>query len=248
MRRPANAIASADAASSQWASSTSASTGCSSAAAQSRLKAPTSTASRSTGWVGPMASALLSASAWRPGRFGARRASGVRRSTSPTNGTDASVSTPRARTTHMSSALAAACSRSDVLPIPGSPETTSAPPLPLRASSSSRSIRRHSSPLPTSMRPSVPIVASAGNGFQANPRGTASGGATVAPPLPSCDASRATTRCRGRPSRRACARSHSPGLGDQGGPACATHSGGRPSWPAPGGSRRGSCRRSRPGR
>ena len=41
----------------------------SSAAAQSRLNAPTSTASRSTGCVGPIASALLSASAWRPGRL-----------------------------------------------------------------------------------------------------------------------------------------------------------------------------------
>ena len=50
--------------------------------------------------------------------------------------------------------------------------TTSAPPWPLRASPSSRSMRRHSSPLPTACG-RVYIVASAGNGFRADPPGTA---------------------------------------------------------------------------
>ena len=98
IRRAAKVIASLDAASSHCASSTSTSSGRRLAAAHSRLNAPTSTASRSASRVAPMASALRTAFACRSGSSGRRSVSGVSRSTRPANGSEVSVSTPRART------------------------------------------------------------------------------------------------------------------------------------------------------
>ena len=175
------------------------------------------------------------------GRFGARRASGVRRSTSPTNGTDASVSTPRARTTHMSSALAAACSRSESCRSPARPRRRAPRRCPCarrratdRYAGTPPPAHKHAAECTDCRKcrerisgTSAEYSGRRGQARRCCRRRLASYDPLPWSPEPPC-------LCP-FPSRS----------GDPGGPASRPGLGGRPSWPSPGRFPRGSCRRSR---
>lgn len=141
--------AAADASSSHWASSTTASTGHSSAAAASRDSAPMKTWNRSPVSPTSSANATRSAVAWGAGIASSRCITGVRRRWRAAKGSGASDSMPEVRSVVISPAAwsRAWASRED-LPAPASPRTARAAPLPARAEVSSSAIAACSVALP----------------------------------------------------------------------------------------------------
>ena len=149
-RRAANPRHSADAGSSQWASSTISSSGRSRAAFDSSPRNPAQAAKRSP-WVGgPSASAPSIAADWGSGRSEMPSSRRSPNSASAENGRLDSASRPDVRSCRMPVASLATASSSAVLPAPASPCTSIAPPLPSPAPASSASIRLTSASLPCS--------------------------------------------------------------------------------------------------
>ena len=144
-RRPAKTIASADARSSHWASSTMQSTPPSSDARPSSPWVASETRKRSSTRPARRPNAHASACACGSGSRSSRPSTGCSSACSPAYASSLSDSTPVARNTRRSPASATACSSSVDLPTPGSPRTTIAPP----SASSARS-RARSTSLPKS--------------------------------------------------------------------------------------------------
>ncbi len=113
------------------------------------MAAPTSCGSAAAAGASPSAasSARACGAGSRPSSPSAGRSSSDR----PANATSTSDSTPRTRSTVASPAAAAACSSSALLPIPGSPRSTSTPLAPARASTTNLSMRSRSGSRPNSM-------------------------------------------------------------------------------------------------
>jgi hypothetical protein len=155
IRRAANTNASADAWSSQCASSSTQRTGCSAAAAARSPSVAAYAEKRSGFSISSSASAACIAFDCGSGSPRIRPMTGPTSSCNAANGSSASDSTPRARRTRNPSAASTACSSSAVLPTPASPRKTRAPPLPPAASSRRRAICARSASRPTNMSQTV---------------------------------------------------------------------------------------------
>ncbi len=156
-RRAAKTSASHDGRSRRWASSTSTAIGRSSAARASRLSVAAPTAKRlgSGCATAPRSRADDSAPACATGMVSSSGSTGRRSCSRPANGTNCSDSTPRARSTRMLAASVSASASSALLPMPGSPLSTSTPLSPTRAPARSISRVRRSECRPTSISSSL---------------------------------------------------------------------------------------------
>ena len=145
------------------ASSTTHNVGRSSAAAASRPSTAAEISRRSACADGASPSAPASACDWASGSAPRQPKTGRSSSCSPANARSDSASTPTVDRTSIGPACCLAYSSSADLPIPASPRTTSAPPLPARASSSNRSMAAHSASRPSSRGPAScgvgPVIA-----------------------------------------------------------------------------------------
>ena len=158
-RRAANTKASADAGSSQWASSTRHTTRRSSAAAVSRESVATPIRNGST--TGPSSSpkATRRARACGSGSTARSRASGRSNACSAAYANGASVSNPCVRRTQVSPSSSASASSSADLPTPGSPRTTTVAADPRCACSTRSRSRAHSRSRPYSTARTYPAAA-----------------------------------------------------------------------------------------
>ncbi len=137
----------ADALSSHCVSSTRHTSGCCSAASESRPSVASPTRKRSGAPPDRRPNAVPSASCWGVGRRSRRPRSGAHSWCKPANASSISDSIPATRMTRHPVAWARTASSSAVLPSPGWPRSTSAPLVPSRAcpisaASASRSTRR----------------------------------------------------------------------------------------------------------
>ncbi len=151
-RRAAKTSASAEELSSRCASSTSTASGRSSAARQSRLRVAAPTANRlgSVSSAEPSSKADARALAWAWGIWSSSGSTGLSSWSRPAKGTNCSDSTPWACNTRMSATMVCASARSAVLPMPGSPLSTSTRLSPTRAPARSVPMVRRSDSRPTS--------------------------------------------------------------------------------------------------
>lgn len=153
-RLAANSSASDEDASTHCASSTTTNTEPDPPATASRLRTAAPIAKRSP-CASRRASTTSSARACGSGSRPKRSLSPAHSSERPANGRSASDSTPCTDSTRIPADCATAHAQSALLPMPGSPDTTSAPLRSWRALASSSSIRAHSTPRPTRAGPSV---------------------------------------------------------------------------------------------
>ena len=160
--RAAKSSASADAGSSQWASSTTHSTVLSSAAEVSIDSVATATRNGSTEGPSSSPNATRSARDWGTGRLSRSRITGRSSRCNAANASGASTSRPWVRSTSASPACATRCSRRADLPMPGSPRTTTLPADPCRAPSTSSVRRALSGSRPTSTVRTVLLRAARG--------------------------------------------------------------------------------------
>ena len=156
-RRATNTSACAEARSSHCASSTTHTSGCSSAASESKLRTANPTRNRSGAFPTPSPNATPSAFCCGAGSRSRRSSIGAHNCCKAANASSISDSIPTALEIRNPDAESIADSSSAVLPTPGSPHTTSTRLCPPRTaassrSSASRSLRR---PCNTSAGPSV---------------------------------------------------------------------------------------------
>jgi hypothetical protein len=126
-RRPTKANAWADARSSHWPSSIKATIGRCPLASDRRLRTAKPTRNRSGAAPDVSPNAALIASRWGPGRRSSPPSSGATSWWRPAYASSISACTPAARSTRQPDARSTTYSRSDDLPTPGSPRTTSVP-------------------------------------------------------------------------------------------------------------------------
>ena len=124
-RRATNAMVSADALSSHWASSITHRSGCSAAASESRLSTASPTTNRSAGAFAPSPNAVSSASRCGPGSRPTRSSIGAHSWCRPAKGSSISYSTPAAWPRRQPDARSSAYFSSADFPIPASPRMTS---------------------------------------------------------------------------------------------------------------------------